>query len=72
MTNSRTPLVVILLTIPALAVWSWATTRTAVAPDGREEVVFWHFWGGRDRAVVEGRRKPRIRRFDKKRRKDAA
>ncbi len=22
-------------------------------PAGRREVVFWHFWGGKDRAVVE-------------------
>ncbi len=53
MTNSRSLLLIVLLTITALAVWSWATTRTAVAPDGREEVVFWHFWGGRDRPIVE-------------------
>lgn len=24
-----------------------------IAPDGRKEVVFWHFWGGADRDVVE-------------------
>ncbi len=27
--------------------------RTEPVPDGRREVVFWHFWGGSDRAVVE-------------------
>ena len=26
---------------------------TQSVPDGRREVLFWHFWGGRDRAVVE-------------------
>ncbi|MEQ8786350.1 MAG: extracellular solute-binding protein [Pirellulaceae bacterium] len=30
-------------------------------PPGREEVVFWHFWGGADRDVVEGV----VRRFNK-------
>jgi multiple sugar transport system substrate-binding protein len=53
MINPRTPLLVVLLAITALAVWSWATARTATVPEGREEVVFWHFWGGRDRPIVE-------------------
>lgn len=33
----------------ALADWN----STPPAPRGRREVVFWHFWGGRHRAVVE-------------------
>ena len=53
MINSRTPLLVLLLTITVLAAWSGATTRTTALPEGREEVVFWHFWGGRDRPIVE-------------------
>lgn len=28
-------------------------SRSEPIPQGRQEVVFWHFWGGRDRAVVE-------------------
>jgi len=28
--------------------------RSKPVPPGRREVVFWHFWGGRDRAIVEG------------------
>lgn len=28
-------------------------TRENPIPEGREEVVFWHFWGGADRAIVE-------------------
>jgi multiple sugar transport system substrate-binding protein len=53
MNNSRTLLLAILLTITTLAVWSWATARVTTVPEGREEVVFWHFWGGRDRPIVE-------------------
>lgn len=30
----------------------WQNEQTASVPEGREEVVFWHFWGGKDRAVV--------------------
>jgi multiple sugar transport system substrate-binding protein len=30
-----------------------ATRPRASVPAGREEVVFWHFWGGHDRRVVE-------------------
>ncbi len=29
------------------------TASDAQAPSDREEVVFWHFWGGADRAIVE-------------------
>ena len=53
MTISRTVLFVVLLSIAALTAWLWTTARTATAPEGREEVVFWHFWGGRDRPIVE-------------------
>ena len=37
-----------------LAAWTsqFLAPRLPVPP-GREEVVFWHFWGGEDRAVVE-------------------
>ncbi|MBX7166256.1 MAG: extracellular solute-binding protein [Pirellulales bacterium] len=34
------------------AAWSALEDRPAVPP-GRSEVVFWHFWGGKERAVVE-------------------
>ncbi len=43
-----------LLLIVALV---WGTVRDRAAPDAtpadRREVVFWHFWGGKDRAAVE-------------------
>lgn len=43
--------------IPAIVLLCLVLTgcsRRAVAPtDTRQEVVFWHFWGGRDLAVVE-------------------
>lgn len=53
MIYSRTLFSVVLMSIAALAVWSWTTARTVTVPEGREEVVFWHFWGGRDRPIVE-------------------
>jgi multiple sugar transport system substrate-binding protein len=36
----------------AAALWPAGDTPVTV-PAGRQEVVFWHFWGGKDRAVVE-------------------
>ena len=53
MTGSWKTGVVITALIVALAVWALSTARTTSTPDGREEVVFWHFWGGRDRPIVE-------------------
>jgi len=35
-----------------LAFWESASPRFEMPPD-RSEVVFWHFWGGMDRPVVE-------------------
>jgi len=43
----------VLLLTSALTAWSLTKTRTTIVPGGREEVVFWHFWGGRDRPIVE-------------------
>lgn len=31
----------------------YLTATDHAVPDDREEVVFWHFWGGADRAIVE-------------------
>ena len=45
-----------LLLLAALVVGSTALERggsRGVVPPGRHEVVFWHFWGGRDRPVVD-------------------
>ena len=41
--------------IVTLAVWALLDRPAAgtVAPPEREEVLFWHFWGGEDRQVVE-------------------
>jgi multiple sugar transport system substrate-binding protein len=36
-----------------LAALSERPDKRNVVPDGRREVVFWHFWGGEDRRVVE-------------------
>lgn len=36
----------------ALILPQWQA-RTEQPPDARTEVVFWHFWGGRDRAIVD-------------------
>ena len=45
-------LIVLLLASPFLLQSFWGVEREPV-PKGRTEVVFWHFWGGDDRAVVE-------------------
>ena len=42
----------------AVTIWGRIQRQTTadqqrVAAAGRDEVVFWHFWGGRDRAIVE-------------------
>jgi multiple sugar transport system substrate-binding protein len=44
-----------LVTVLFLLVWTWReqTASEAPIPPNRREVVFWHFWGGRDRPVVE-------------------
>ena len=41
------------LLVGSLAVLAWIVRPHSELPAGREEVVFWHFWGGTDRAVVE-------------------
>jgi len=38
--------------VAALILLSGCTTESPIT--NREEVVFWHFWGGRDRPIVEG------------------
>ncbi len=46
------------LSMLAVAVLVALMALPAIAPpetfNGREEIVFWHFWGGRDRPIVEG------------------
>ncbi len=42
----------LLVAVAMLALWESADSRWEV-PAGRSEVVFWHFWGGKDRPVVE-------------------
>jgi multiple sugar transport system substrate-binding protein len=44
--------VVLLATVAGLAFRESARSRFEL-PAGRSEVVFWHFWGGKDRPVVE-------------------
>ena len=46
-----TGLLVILATAVIYA--SFAYRSGPEIPEGREEVVFWHFWGGADRKIVE-------------------
>ncbi|MCA9155248.1 MAG: extracellular solute-binding protein [Planctomycetales bacterium] len=45
-------LIVLGLTLLALA-FAPSFQRADEVPQGREEVLFWHFWGGEDRQVVE-------------------
>lgn len=42
------------LVAAALALWCASACSTPLPADDREEVLFWHFWGGEDRPVVEG------------------
>lgn len=51
----RSPYVLLAVLAVGVVVAAWmqpASPRQVVPPD-REEVVFWHFWGGDDREVVE-------------------
>lgn len=48
----QTGVCLLLLLLLALAVWQ-PRDPVAAQQAGRREVVFWHFWGGTDRAVVE-------------------
>ncbi len=42
-----------LLALMVLLATGWLTRQSAQSPPNRQEVLFWHFWGGRDRAVVD-------------------
>jgi multiple sugar transport system substrate-binding protein len=42
-----------LLACCALALLFWRSADSGNVPAGRREVVFWHFWGGAERPVVE-------------------
>lgn len=53
MTDSRKLLALVFVPLAALAAWVATTAQSPSVPEGREEVVFWHFWGGRDRPIVE-------------------
>lgn len=48
----RLAAIALVVAVVALAVRESANPRWEVPP-GRSEVVFWHFWGGKDRPVVE-------------------
>ncbi len=49
--NAATALVVLLAT--ALLFWPDSGDQEEAVPAGRKEVIFWHFWGGDDRRVVQ-------------------
>ena len=53
--NIKTSFLVVLLAslLAAPLLLRFAYVDSESVPDGRSEVVFWHFWGGEDRAVVE-------------------
>jgi multiple sugar transport system substrate-binding protein len=42
----------LILFVCGLAIWNRLDVQTQLPPD-RREVIFWHFWGGADRAIVE-------------------
>ena len=47
--------VIALIGLVCVLVFGWQVfaSRSEGVPAGREEVVFWHFWGGADRPIVE-------------------
>lgn len=45
--------ILLLSAVAAIVGSQWQRRILSPPLDGREEVVFWHFWGGKDRAVVE-------------------
>lgn len=51
----RWPAVTILLLVGSVGLLSLANRSTTEQPlpPGRSEVIFWHFWGGQDRPIVE-------------------
>ena len=42
----------VLTCLIALMAVGWLSRETDLPLENRQEVLFWHFWGGRDRAVV--------------------
>lgn len=51
--NLRISLAFGLIALLGLLAWLGSGSSEVAAPAGREEVLFWHFWGGADRDVVE-------------------
>jgi len=51
--GALTVAIVAVLGIGLLVSQQWLTANDTQVPSNREEVVFWHFWGGADRAIVE-------------------
>lgn len=51
--NIRMLVACVLLIAVLFALVSGGVVGTHEDSDGREEIVFWHFWGGRDRPIVE-------------------
>ncbi|MDP6058675.1 MAG: extracellular solute-binding protein, partial [Pirellulaceae bacterium] len=50
--NGAVLTIALILLVCGLAIWDRLDVRAQPPPE-RREVVFWHFWGGADRAVVE-------------------
>ena len=50
--NSALSASALILLVCGLAIWDRLDVRAQLPPQ-RQEVVFWHFWGGADRAIVE-------------------
>ena len=46
-------LIVLSMLLVVTILWARGDRHDNPLADGREEVVFWHFWGGADRDVVE-------------------
>ena len=50
--NGAIAAIALVLFVCGLAIWDYLDVKTQLPPE-RREVVFWHFWGGADRAIVE-------------------
>jgi multiple sugar transport system substrate-binding protein len=49
----RISLAFLVVAAAAAIAWPWCDSSRSATPPDRQEVIFWHFWGGADRDVVE-------------------
>lgn len=52
--NTRTFLILLFAVVMVCLPFVLANPDSELVPPNRTEVVFWHFWGGQDKAIVDG------------------